>query len=261
MKYTYIKIWIGIIWGLLGSSVVGCNPPPPIIRVPESIPPTETPISQVLTDIPTAASGFSGKVCQIESGWDKNSIFLNQVEFRTLRLPIGTNVTVTVRDTGRSTDNVTLSLTHRAEVCSMRLSKSLRVKLGLDSDTTIEPSEDRPNHQFDIVSMSSPSTLESFTFEGRVCMIKAGQDSSTVFLREGEYDNFGVPAGTTVNITATDNGKTAENVTLGVDNGISICVVRMPQSLREDLGLASDTDIDPPSDRPSRLLSIRVPQP
>jgi hypothetical protein len=158
-------------------------------------------------------------------------------------------------------ENLTLSLDSSVEICSVRLSRSLRETLGVDGDTTIESVQDRPNRQFDIVSVSPPTNPESLTFEGLVCKIRAEQDRNTVFLRQEEHDAFGVPAGTTASITTLDTGKTIEDVTLGLDSDIAACVVRMSKPLREALGLADDTDIDPPSNRPGRQFSIRVPQP
>jgi hypothetical protein len=168
---------------------------------------------------------------------------------------------VAVRDTGRSVANVKLSLDSRLEICSVRLARSLREDLGVDIDTAIEPERDRPNRQFDITQTSPPANEETFDFEGRVCQIRSGQDTSTVFLRQTEYNDFGVPAGTTVSVTVLDTARTVEQVTLGLGSDIATCVVRLSRSLRETLGVAGDTDIDPPSNRPEHQFSIRLPQP
>jgi hypothetical protein len=214
---------------------------------------------------PPPSPDFAGRVCQIKSGWDSNTIFLRQDHFNALGLSIGTKVTVSVRDSeGRniagSVENVTLSLDGGLEICSVRLGRSPREDLGVDADTAIESERDRPSRQFDITQTSPPTNQESVNFQGKVCQIQAGQDTSTVFLRQPEFNAFGVPTGTTVNITVHDTGRTVERVTL-VDSEIATCVVRLSRSLREALGVAGDTDIDPPSSRPDRQFSIRLPQP
>ncbi len=212
-------------------------------------------------DTPTPTPDFAGKVCQIKSGGDTNTIFLRQTEFDALGLPIGTKVTVTVRDTGESVGNVTLALDSNLEICSVRLAKPLREALGIDADTAIQSESQRPDRQFDITS-TSPSTIKKPPdFYGKVCMIKSGQDTNTIFLRQAEYNAFGVPAGTTVSVTVLDTGRTVENVTLGLDSGLATCSVRLARSLREALGVAGDTDIDSPGNRPDRGFFIRLPQP
>lgn len=108
---------------------------------------------------PTPASppaSFTGKICQIKSGQDTSTIFLRQAEFDALGLPIGTKVVVTLRDTGRTVENVTLGLDSGLAMCSVRLAESLREALGVAYDTDIVL-ESRPDHQFDITLLSLPT--------------------------------------------------------------------------------------------------------
>ena len=204
---------------------------------------------------------FTGRVCQIKSGWDVNTIFLRRAEFDALGLPIGTRVTVTVGDTGRSVEHVTLSLDSGLRVCSARLARSPRDALGVNDDTDIQPESDRPQRQFIISPLSPPANEASIDFQGRVCMIRAGQDQNTVFLRQPEFNTFGVPAGTTVSVTVLDTGQTVDNVTLGLDSDLATCSLRLSKPLRLALGVADDTDIGSPEGRPERRFSIRLPQP
>lgn len=241
---------------LLGIVLTSCSPtstPVPTPLPTDTTPPTPTPL------LPSAA--FTGKVCQIRSGWDNNTVFLRQDEFNALGLPIGTRVTVTVLDTRMSVGDVKLSLDSRLEICTVRLAKPLREALGVDSDAAIESERDRPDRQFDITPTSPSTNEEEITIQGRVCKIKAEQDTKTIFLRQAEFDAFGVPAGTTVSVTVLDTGRTVEKISLSLDSGIAICMVRIPKSYREALGVAGDTDIDPPENRPDRQISIRLPQP
>ena len=97
-------------------------------------------------------------------------------------------------------------------------------------------------------------------FSGHVCKIQATQDSNSVYLRQREYDEFGILAGTTVSVTELDNGSSVVDATLEVDDDIETCVIRISESLRHILDLAGDTDIEPPNNRPVRQFSIRVSQ-
>jgi hypothetical protein len=198
-------------------------------------------------------------VCQVRSGWDTSTIFLRQAEFDALGLPIGTKVTVTVHDTARTFENVTLGLDSGLAIGMVRLSKSYREALGVAGDTDIEPSENRPDRRFDITQTLLPMNKEATNFQGKVCQIKSGQDTTTVFLRQPEYNDLGVPAGTTVSITVLDTGRTVGNVTLDLDSGMAKCSVRLSKSLREALGVADDTEVDLES-RPDRQISIRLSQ-
>jgi hypothetical protein len=226
--------------------------------------PTDTPTAtptNTFTPTPIPPPDFTGRVCKVKSGWDTNTIFLREDEFKKLGLPIGTRVTVRVRDTNRSYGNMTLSLDGGLDICSVRLGQSRRIDLGVDNDVTIEPESDRLIRQFDIVKVSSPTNRESSEFQGRVCKIESGWDTETVFLRQLEFNAFGVPAGTTVSVTVeTDTGRTVEKVAL-VNTDIATCVVRLSKSLREALGVAGDTDINPASNRPIRSFTIRLSQP
>lgn len=104
-------------------------------------PPTRTP--------PPLPFNCGGKVCRINQGQDTNTIFLRQAEFSALGLPEGTKVTVTVLDTGKSRENVTLGLASDVVECTIRMSESLRTDLGLADDTDL-PVENRPTRQFSI---------------------------------------------------------------------------------------------------------------
>lgn len=224
--------------------------------------PTPTPSpTPTATPTPTPTPHFTGKVCQIRTGWDTNTIFLRQAEFETLGLPIGTRVTVVVLDTGGIAPNVTLSLNSDLRVCSVRLSDPLRTTLKVDDDTDIKPESRRPDRPFYITQVLPPANESPTNFVGKVCMIRSGQYTDTIFLRETEFNAFGVSAGTTVKVTMHDTGRTAEQVTLGLDDSITTCVVRLSERLREALGVADDTDIDPPEDRPIRHFTIDLPQP
>lgn len=174
--------------------------------------------------------------------------------------PIGSKATVAVRDTGESVENVTLSLDSRLEICSVRLARPLREALSVDSDTAIEPERERPDREFDITTTSPPANEEAINIQGKVCQIKKEQDTKTIFLRQAEFDAFGVPAGTTVSVTVLDTGNTVEKITLSLDSGLATCTVRLSRSYREALGVAEDTDIDSPGNRPDRQFTIRLPQ-
>jgi hypothetical protein len=252
--FTLLSSGVAMLF-LSGIVLVSCcsaYTPVPTSLPTETLAPTLAPMSHL---------SFTGKVCQINSGWDTNSIFLRQAEFDALGLPIGTRVTVVVLDTSEVVENVTLSLNSDLKVCSVRLAGRLRGGLGVGADTDIEPESERPDRSFNIAQALPPANNESIDFQGRVCMVKSGQDTNTVFLRQPEFDTFGVPAGTTVSITVVDTGKTAENVTLGLDSGLVTCVVRLPERLRGTLGVADDTGIDSPEERPDHQFSIRLPQP
>jgi tetratricopeptide (TPR) repeat protein len=103
-----------------------------------------------------------------------------------------------------------------------------------------------------------PMNGETINIQGKVCAIKVDQDTATIFLRQAEFDAFGVPAGTTVSVTVLDTGKTVEKVTLGLDSSLTICSVRLAKSLREALGVAEDTYIELLESRPDRQISIRA---
>jgi hypothetical protein len=200
-------------------------------------------------------------VCLIKSGWDTNTIFLRQAEFDALGLPIGTRVKVTVFDTGKSRENVTLSLDHRLNICSVRLAKPLGSLLGVDDDTEIVPDYGRPDRKFGITQTRSPANKEAINFQGKVRQTMSDQDTCTIFLRQPEFDAFRVPAGTTVSVTVLDTGMTVERITLGLDSGLEICTVQLPRKYRQALDVAEDTKIESLEDRPDRQFSIRLPQP
>ncbi len=255
---------------LLPGQTPTVPPPTPTLpseQTPTVPPPTPTSPTEPSPTVPLPPSptpppvDLMGKVCQIKSGWDTNTIFLRQTEFNALGLPIGTKVTVAVLDAGTSIEEVTLSLDSRLEICSVRLAKSLREALGVNTDTAVESVRDRPDRQFGIIPTSPPSNEEAIDFQGKVCMIKSGQDTNTIFLRQPEYNAFGIPAGTTVIVTVLDTGKTVKNVTLGLDSSLATCSMRLAKSLRGALEVADDTDIDSPGDRPDRQFSIRLSQP
>jgi hypothetical protein len=222
------------------------DPIPTVVPPPTPPPPTPTPVI------------FVGKVCQIRSGSDTSTIFLRQAEFDALGLPLETRVTVTVRETGRTFDNVTLGLDRGLETCMVRLAKSYREALGVAEDTDITPPENRLDRSFEISQTSLPMNKETTNFQGRVCHIKSGQDKNTIFLRPPEFNDFGVQAGTTVSVMVLDTETTVENVILGLDSGLATCSVRLARSLREDLGVAGDVD-QPLENRPDRQFSIRLP--
>jgi uncharacterized protein YraI len=217
-------------------------------------------VSPPPTPTPTPTSNITGKVCEIWSGWDTSTIFLRQEEFNALKLPIRTKVTVTLCNTGRTFDNVTLGLDSEMETCVVRLSLPYREALGVAGDTNTPTPQARPDRQFDITQTSLPMNKEATNFQGKVCQIWSGQDTNTVFLRLPEYNDFGLPVGTTVSVTALDTGRTVERVTLGLDSEMATCVVRLARSLREALGVDGDTDIDRDR-RPIRQFLIRLTQP
>jgi hypothetical protein len=113
---------------------------------------------ETITPTPRLFAYVSGKVCMIEEGQDTNTIFLRQAEFDILGRPTGTRVIVTVLDTERSIENISISLDDTLVVCTVRLSSPLREALGVAEDTDIEPSENRPDRQFEIIPISSPLT-------------------------------------------------------------------------------------------------------
>ena len=53
-----------------------------------------------------------------------------------------------------------------------------------------------------------------------------------------------------------DTGRTVEKVTLNLDSGLATYSVRLAKSLREALGIAGDTDIEPLESRPDRQFDI-----
>jgi hypothetical protein len=248
-------------WGFLPTYTPTATPtstPTATPTVTSTPPPTATP-TPTASPTPTPPQ-FAGKVCQVKRGWDANTIFLRQAEFEALGLPIGTRVTVAVLDTGGTAENVTLSLNSDLEVCSVRLSKPLRKDLKVDTDIDIEPESDRPDHPFYIIQVLPPANEPSISFVGKVCMI-GGQytDTETIYLRKTEFDAFEVPAGTTVNVTVLDTGKT-EQVTLDLDKDVTTCAVRLSERLRKALGVA--VDITPePTLRPDHLFTIDLPRP
>ena len=208
-------------------------------------PPTPTPTPPAL----------KGKVCMIEAGEDKNTMFVRQAEFDGLGLTIGASVAVTLRDTGK-TVYIPLGLDSGLRECVVRLPASFRNALGIPGDTDIAL-DDRPIRSFDVIQVSPP-VRESINFWGKVCMIRSGQDTNTIFLRQPEFNAFGNPAGTKVNVTVVDTGMTVENVTLGLDSGLATCVVRLANRLREALGVGNDADLDL-ADRPVRHFRISLP--
>lgn len=204
---------------------------------------------------------FKGKVCQIKSDWDTNAVFLRQAEFSKLELPIGSKVTIAVRDTGKRVENVTLSLNSDLKVCSVRLSELLRQALDIKDDTEIQPESRRPNRKFDITQTAPPTNKEIISFSGKVCMIKKEQDADTLFLRQTEFNDLHVPAGTTVSITVHDTDKTIQEINLSLDKDLEICAIRLSEDYRQALGVDDDTQIEPESNRPDRQISIAIPRP
>jgi hypothetical protein len=203
----------------------------------------------------------AGKVCMIKSGWDTNTIFLRQAEFDALGLPIGTRATVTVRDTGKSIEGVTLSLNSSLKVCSVQLSQPLREALEIDEDTFIKPQSERPDRKFDITQIAPPTNKENINFSGKVCMIKKEHDVDTLFLRQTEFNDLYVPAGTTVSITVHDTGETIKEINLSLDKDLEICAIRLSEDYRKVLGVNDDTKIEPVSSRPDRQISVAIPRP
>lgn len=218
--------------------------------------PTPTPTSTPTpTPTPTPPVTFEGKVCKIREGQDTNAIFVQQAEFDALGLPVGTNVAVTIWQTGK-TVYVPLNVDGGLRSCVVRLPGSFRNALGIAGDTDIDL-EDRPIRSF-YVRQASPPNGGSIYFWGKVCQIRSGWDTHTVFLRQPEFNAFAVPVGTTVDVTVIDTGKTVENVTLGLDSGMATCVVRLSERLRKDLGVADDTALELDK-RPMRQFRIRLP--
>jgi hypothetical protein len=97
---------------------------------------------------------FQGRVCKIEGEMDEETVFLKAFEFKALGVPAGTTVSVTVLDTGRTAEKVTLVDTD-IETCVVRLSKSLREALGVADDTEISPVSSRPIRTF-IIRLPQP---------------------------------------------------------------------------------------------------------
>jgi hypothetical protein len=212
---------------------------------------------------PTPASPVTciGKVCALNSGWDRNTFFVREDHFHALGLPIGTRITVCVLDTGRRASDVTLSVDLGLSAGSVRMSKSLRDILGVADDIKTKPIRLRPERQFEIRATSGPRNPEAFTCRGKISRLRKGQRKSVVYLRNVEHREFRVPAGTMISLTALDTGRTVNRVTLGLDAELATCVIRLSRSLQEALGVADDTDIEPPDDRPERRFRIRVPKP
>ena len=200
--------------------------------------------------------GFTGKVCQIRVDYDTNTIFLRQDIFDALGLPLETSATVIVLDTGRSVTDVTASLDSGVTICGARLSKQLRELLGVDGDTAIEPESHRPDRRFYVI----PTDKGIVAITGKVCKVKAGQDSDTIYLRQAEFDVFGVPAGTTVSVTSflPDTPRTVVNVALVPDRERKVCLVSLSEPARRALGVDGDVEIEPESSRPDRLFVIHL---
>jgi len=103
---------------------------------------------------------------------------------------------------------------------------------------------------------TAPPLSPLVSFEGRVCEIRIDQDRNKIYLRQAEFNTLGLPAGFVVNVVVLDTGGRVDNITIDVDASLSTCVVRLSMSLRTPLGLADDTDIEPPEDRPDRRFTI-----
>ena len=103
---------------------------------------------------------------------------------------------------------------------------------------------------------TAPPVSPLAPFEGRVCEIRIGQDRNKVYLRQAEFNTLGLPAGSVVNVVVLDTGGRVDNITIDVDASLSTCAVRLSTSLRTPLGLADDTEIEPPEDRPDRRFTI-----
>lgn len=91
---------------------------------------------------------FQGKVCQIDSEQDTNTIYLRLPEFNDLGILEGTEISVTF-DTGKTVNNVLLGVDRGIARCAIRLSRSLRQALDVEKDTELEI-EKRPIHDFSI---------------------------------------------------------------------------------------------------------------
>jgi uncharacterized protein YraI len=272
MQEGWVINWTDVVTLNCSLDRITTATPPPLPIVTPTTEPTPTSLPPAPTATPTETTpatpappaptptlpSFMGKVCQIKRDSDTSTIFLRQAELDALELPTGTKVTVTVGDTGRTFDNVTLGLDSELKICMVRLSKPYREALGVAGDTDINPPENRPDRSFGI-TQTLPRGKKATNFKGKVCQIKSGQDTNTVFLRLPEYNDFEVQAGATVNITVPETGGIAEDVTLGLDGGLATCAVRLSMPLRKALGVAGDTGIQPPERRPDRELFIQLP--
>ncbi len=108
-------------------------------------------------------------------------------------------------------------------------------------------------------------TPVALQFEGPVCEVSADFNDLTgerVFLRGVEFERLGFPVGTKVILAVTIDGVTnyRSDLILDSDTELSICVLRLRESVRKQLNpiLEKDVDIDDPKQRAIRQWQITV---
>jgi hypothetical protein len=91
---------------------------------------------------------------------------------------------------------------------------------------------------------------------GKVCEIRAGDDTNTIYLRRVEFTNLGLPPQARVDIHLEDTRRDARYVTLDVDPELAVCVASLSLALRTSLGVAEDILTPTPILRPDRHFII-----
>lgn len=213
----------------------------------------------------------TGRVCQHRAGFLKlgKRLFLHADEFRRLRLPIGTTVTLAVTVDGSPHRERGLILDYDENkdlpLCTIRLDEPTRVTLDVNDDVISERVvKNRPIRDFQITVESVPvPDLSSRASRGRVCKYKndfLALTSARLFLHPDEFDRLGLPIGARVTVTTTVDGTphTASGLLLDriEDEEIPECTFLLNKTTRIALGVDADVKIEEVDDRPIRDFAI-----
>lgn len=221
--------------------------------------------STTSTTLTKEEAKIKGRVCQYKEDWLTlgNRLFLHTAEFNRLRLPVGTNITVTAVINGTPHQASGLILDHDAGMidCTFRLNEPMRKALGVDDDVRIKQVKDRPIRDFEVTVESVPVPSSVFeSLEGKVCPYKDDflKLGDRLFLRTAEFNRLRLPIGTKVTVAVTVNGTPHQvsGLILDHDEGMVECTFRLNQATRVALGVDDDVDIPEVGDRPIRDFQL-----